>query len=142
VLPPPRHQLRHVVAGDFGQEFMPAKMVKQHIKLSPCIVGTGMVLAYLVPIATGYAIKIKTKRDGTGLFEILPCALALYPLRLFGLAFASLFRSAVKPMASQLKVVLIERRVFSAIDRHDDAAPALRCPLVSLKSSMAVSSSR
>src|ERR1700739_4116479 len=115
---PPRHQLGDVVAGDVGEELVLAEELDQVTDLPLSVVGTGMMLPDLLPIASGDVIEPERCRCPAGLLNPLLRFLALDSLYRFRFAPGCALGRAVKAMTSDLEVVAPERRALVAADGH------------------------
>ena len=58
---PPCDQLRYVVAADVGEELVLAEKVDQIADLPLGVTGTGVMLAYLLPVAPGNIIELQRR---------------------------------------------------------------------------------
>jgi hypothetical protein len=117
---PPRHQPRHVVAGDLGDQLVLAKKLNQPCKLAPRIAGTmtSMMLPHLPPVAASNIVEPQRGPRGFRLHDVLLGALALDRLYFFGFPPGRGLGTPVKAITSPPKIVLPERRAGAAVEGH------------------------
>jgi hypothetical protein len=67
--PPPRHELRHIVAGDLGDQLVRAEMrtLDQQRQIMLGVVGSGMVLSDLLPVTERNVVEAQRRARGLGL---------------------------------------------------------------------------
>src|SRR6516225_4027396 len=112
---PPRHNSRHVVACDVGQELVLAEELDQECKVMLGIVRARMMLPNLLPIALGHVVEAQRGLGRRQLRDEPRRLLSLGRLYFFGFASRRAFRRAVKPMTSHLEVEVEIRRATVSV---------------------------
>jgi hypothetical protein len=115
---PPRHEPRHVVARDLGQELVLAKKLNQQREPVLGAIRPGVMLPDLLPVALGHIVELERGLGRRQLRDQPLRLLALGRLYFFGFAARRAFRRAVKPMTSDLEVEVPIWRARAAIERH------------------------
>ena len=115
---PPRHELRHVVAGDLGQEPVLAEMLDQEREPVLGALRARVMLPDFVPVAPGHIVEAQRCLCRRQLGNQCPRLLALCRFYFFGFTSRRAFRRAMKPMTVELEVEMPERRARTSVDGH------------------------
>jgi hypothetical protein len=118
---PPRHEARHAVVINVGDEHGLAKKFQHDVKQRPRVCRAGEILRVLGPVAPSDIVELERRARGLGLRDQRPCSLAFDALYGFGFALLGLFCRAEKANTFDLEIVLVERRSWVASDGHGES---------------------